>query len=368
MRRVESPLIGRIDFEEAEEFVRLRKRFLSALLILSVFFSAFRILLNELGIDRLDAGQDVVLALHATTSAALRVASRGSVRRLLWISWAFVLMSLVAAGVTLTVHSGDDIRVVWFHIHLAAAYLLLGPNAGAAVAVVSVATIVGVDLGFGPILSASSMATLLFSFVALAVTMHIFTERLITYFIHTTTLNRELATLARRDPLTGLLNSRAYRDLCEALPKGAANEGRGAAVMFIDLDRFKSINDTHGHDVGDEVLRQAATRISASVRCVDPVARIGGEEFSVFLSDTKPDEAFEAAERVRRDLEALNPSVGGLVLPVTASVGVASIVGGEWNFDELQRRADLAMYRAKREGRNRVVAVRLPESPIARVG
>jgi len=116
------------------------------------------------------------------------------------------------------------------------------------------------------------------------------------------------------------------------------------------------------------VLRQAAARISASVRGSDPLARIGGEEFSVFLPDTTPDEAFETAERVRRDLEALYPSVGGVVLPVTASVGVASFVGGEWNFDEIQRRADLAMYRAKREGRNRVVAVRLPAPPVAWAG
>ncbi|GAA1641142.1 putative bifunctional diguanylate cyclase/phosphodiesterase [Actinoplanes couchii] len=165
---------------------------------------------------------------------------------------------------------------------------------------------------------------------------------------------RENQDLAVTDPLTGLANRTRITERVAALVAQPARAGRCSAVLLIDLDRFKPINDTYGHEAGDTVLQAAAVALRAGIRSGDTAGRLGGDEFAVILRDL-PDVA--AVERVTQRLaEALRTPVilGDLVLSVEASIGVAihdadSKVDG----DQLVRQADLAMYTAKRSGRSR---------------
>jgi diguanylate cyclase (GGDEF)-like protein len=162
----------------------------------------------------------------------------------------------------------------------------------------------------------------------------------------------ELVHRATHDPLTGLPNRTLLFDrLTHALAR-SRRSGTSLAVLFIDLDRLKLVNDTLGHDVGDEVLRDVAERIAGSVRPGDSVARFGGDEFIVVAEDIDPDSAMVIAERIVVAVsEAAPGGVDGLT--PTASVGVSVIAGGDVDAHEAVRRADEAMYAAKDEGGNR---------------
>jgi len=159
------------------------------------------------------------------------------------------------------------------------------------------------------------------------------------------------------DGLTGLYNRRYMANHLEALMRRGAVDKRSLAVMMIDIDFFKNINDTHGHPVGDEVLKEIAARIGRSVRGVDLACRFGGEEFVVVLPDTDHANANMVAERLRRQIaeEPFPVSVGAGRIDVTCSIGIA-ISQPEDDTAGLLRRADDALYVAKRDGRNRVVS------------
>jgi len=128
--------------------------------------------------------------------------------------------------------------------------------------------------------------------------------------------------------------------------------------MITDLDRFKSINDTYGHDGGDDVLREFAKRLRKNVRGIDLACRFGGEEFVVVMPDTDGAVAEKVAERIRAEIAQAPFAVGddGQAIEVTVSVGVSSLLKGADSVAALMKRADLALYEAKSGGRNRVVA------------
>jgi diguanylate cyclase (GGDEF)-like protein len=151
------------------------------------------------------------------------------------------------------------------------------------------------------------------------------------------------------DHLTGAFNRRGFEDRIS----GPLRKGQHSLVVC-DIDRFKSINDTHGHDVGDLVLQAVARELNRSVRKRDVVGRLGGEEFAVFLPDTDAAEAHECAERLRVAIAQCEFEQPG-VAPVTASFGVATQTAGE-AWAPLYKRVDARLYEAKRSGRNRTVS------------
>ncbi len=170
--------------------------------------------------------------------------------------------------------------------------------------------------------------------------------------------NLELSVeMAVTDQLTGLYNRRYMSGHLGNLLKDSLDREKALSFLIIDIDYFKSINDTFGHDIGDEVLRQFGSRIVSNVRGIDLVCRYGGEEFVVVMPDTDLTFAYAVAERVRQQVADMPFDVGiGDPLKITISIGVTVSEGSGDTPGELLRRADQALYRAKREGRNRVVA------------
>ena len=162
--------------------------------------------------------------------------------------------------------------------------------------------------------------------------------------------------MAVTDEMTGLYNRRYFdRHLAIMLDK-AREQGRDMAVMLLDLDYFKAVNDTHGHDAGDTVLKEFSARLRRNIRGVDLACRYGGEEFVVLMPDTDFHQAQGVAERVRQAVaERVFEIDAGKGLAVTVSVGVALNESDMDTPEMLIKRADVALYRAKREGRNRVV-------------
>jgi two-component system cell cycle response regulator len=144
----------------------------------------------------------------------------------------------------------------------------------------------------------------------------------------------------------------------EALMRRAAAGGEPVSVLVIDIDHFKRVNDSFGHDVGDEVLREFAVRLASNVRAIDLPVRHGGEEFVVVMPDTDLEAARRVAERIRLHVAGSPFRVmeGQEALTVTISIGVATSSGSEDQSNTLLKRADEAVYIAKSQGRNRVIA------------
>ena len=160
--------------------------------------------------------------------------------------------------------------------------------------------------------------------------------------------------LARRDGLTGIYNRQHFVAEAEQALAYARRSARGASLVLLDLDHFKQINDSHGHAVGDQVLKQAVAVCQQHLRSTDIFGRLGGEEFGILLPECPIDQVLARAERIRREIEAL--SGDGHDSVVTASLGVASTARSGYELRQLLVDADAALYRAKRAGRNRVVS------------
>jgi len=176
----------------------------------------------------------------------------------------------------------------------------------------------------------------------------------------------DLTRLAATDMLTGLCNRRAFMEAAQQALSRARRQGAPLSLLLIDADEFKRVNDTHGHAVGDEVLRRIARTARETLRAEDVVARIGGEEFTALLPDAGPEQAAQAAERLRAAMERSRPAPGETAVACTLSIGVACLepppaavpdVSPDAlpdGVEALLRAADEALYAAKAGGRNRV--------------
>lgn len=166
---------------------------------------------------------------------------------------------------------------------------------------------------------------------------------------------RELERLARTDQLTGVLNRRTFLFEADRELQWVRRTGEPAAMILFDLDHFKAINDTSGHAAGDAALRAVGELLRVERRATDLIGRLGGEEFALVIRGSDAEAGARAAERLRSALSTLEVRHEASVLSVTASLGVTEVRAGDARPEDALRRADAAMYRAKRLGRNQVV-------------
>jgi diguanylate cyclase (GGDEF)-like protein/PAS domain S-box-containing protein len=174
--------------------------------------------------------------------------------------------------------------------------------------------------------------------------------------------------LAAHDHLTGLLNRRSFEEELERELERAGREGETGALLSIDLDEFKQLNDIAGHAAGDMLLARVARALMANTRATDVVARLGGDEFAVLLANTGLARARAVAAKLLDALHACSVQVDGVPFRATASIGVATIVPGESRLYDLIVAADMAMYTAKQAGRDQIATVSASEAQSARTG
>lgn len=166
----------------------------------------------------------------------------------------------------------------------------------------------------------------------------------------------KLSEMAQTDPLTKLYNRRVFEERLDRRWTDFAEKGAGFSVAIVDLDHFKSINDTYGHDFGDEVLKAVAEALVLRSRDSDTVVRMGGEEFGIILDGTDDGQARDIAERMCDDISKLVLHHEGKRVKVTASIGIAKAETAHGDQHPVCRLADQALYKAKETGRNQVIA------------
>lgn len=173
--------------------------------------------------------------------------------------------------------------------------------------------------------------------------------------LETKRLMENLRDATLRDPMTGLNNRRFLEEYVETLVASVQRKRTQAAILMLDLDYFKMVNDTYGHDAGDAVLKALSSLLTQSVRASDLVIRYGGEEFLIILIDSEGVAANNVAEKIRLAVENLQVQVAGITLQKTISIGIADFPTDSETFWQAVKFADVALYRAKESGRNRVV-------------
>lgn len=179
-----------------------------------------------------------------------------------------------------------------------------------------------------------------------------------TVLILASDISREMQMLAVKDPLTGLFNRRGFSAAAEHCLSRTRRFGGSLAVIVCDLDHFKTINDRHGHAVGDEALTRVALTMEHHLGARAIVGRQGGEEFAIVLPDTALDLALDCAEALRAALARVTVAAGEASLELRASFGVAALLDSDQSMESVLRRADAALYESKNCGRDRVTAAR----------
>ena len=269
-------------------------------------------------------------------------------------TWEFELVARPEAlGASVTTVLG------WFGIVFALAFLVFGTRRGAIFSLAGFALLylaAGVSVGWGMLAEADSIELLAFAPVghATLITVMWVLARNVEQLAAARSRAELLEVQATTDVLTGVVNRRRLDDELQRLIAQALRYGQSLSVVLVDLDRFKEVNDTHGHDIGDRVLVEVADRLTATVRDADLVGRWGGEEFLLLAPHTDHPAACALAERCREAISRPSMPVGDVTM--TASFGVATL-GPDDDARSLMRRADLALYTAKSEGRDRVVGL-----------
>ncbi|WP_371323485.1 GGDEF domain-containing protein [Dechloromonas sp. ZY10] len=369
MGRLDRIIFGRIEFDPCEEHLEFQFKFLCIVLICGALFTAVFVLGEYTRLNPLNSPH--VLTMHFFIAAALSLwlLLRGQKQRFLAIAWIYEAICIIEYTSVLAYVPQDELRILWLFTNIPGVYLLLGRQVGFVITALSLLGLILGNASMSQPYSQPALATAVVCMIYLALFFHVFASRSVSYYVRMRESNARLYLLAMRDPLTGILNARAYYEICDRLIAAAQRSGRPYAVLFVDLDHFKAINDRHGHAAGDVVLKRVGETLGASIRSSDTLGRIGGEEFSVFLPDTSRDAAVLVAENLRRAVERLAPDIGGgECLRVTTSIGVAGSEGCPVEMQVLQRCADQAMYRAKMAGRNQVsvfVSEPQPAPPVA---
>ena len=254
--------------------------------------------------------------------------------------------SLLTAGGLLATPQGSDADFELFYVWVVlVSFLFFDFRAAIAQTIFALATFLAVAAVHDPTLSVNRVILLIAALGVTGAVVGLLRSRL-------ERLANSLATQANTDPVTAIANRRSFESHFDEELTSADREGSRLSIVICDLDRFKVVNDKLGHEEGDRALRLAAETIASSVRSIDIVFRLGGEEFAVLLPNTDSSEAYAVAERIRGGIQ---DTFASYAVPVTASCGLATRVHATMNRKDLLRAADAALYHAKRNGRNRTM-------------
>lgn len=272
-------LTGPIQFDESEEYLAFRFRMLAALALAGVLATLLFIAGEASGANPIDLRHQRMMVIFTLGSLLLWGLLRGHKQRFRLVAWVYLALSLTEAFSSLLFVNRDELRILWVYVTVPATYLILGRRAGLAVALLCFAGLVALNPVLERPYSPNAMATALAALAYLSFLFHVHNARAVSYFKRMREYNAHLQERASIDPLTGVMNARAYYAACEHWLDGARRAGAECTVLFVDLDHFKRVNDEHGHAAGDAVLQAVAAALQAGLRRSDLLGRIGGEEF-----------------------------------------------------------------------------------------
>ena len=333
-----------------------RRGMLRAVMMIAAAFASLFGLMSDLGLNDIGRFHATVDYVYAATSLALLILLVTGRLRLGIILQLFLLASFLTFVSALVNVPVDQFRGIWFYLLVFLAFALGGTVTGMAYTVASILAIVVTANTMDLLLNNETLVSMILGLVIFSLLSSVYARQTLCYAGLIESQNQELAYLANRDPLTGILNGRAYDETGKDLFAALRHSGQPLTLLYLDIDHFKAINDTHGHHVGDEVLVCLVKTVGAVLRRSDVFARVGGEEFCILLPGANRDTGLRLAEKVRATVEATTCVVDENRFKLTISIGVSTCRDTDHLLVDLEKRADQALYGAKQAGRNRVSA------------
>lgn len=340
-------------FGEDEDLLKFKFKMINSILAAVALFALLFALLSDLGINDIGPIHSKVNYVYASFALMLIFFLRSSKTNYRTAAHALLLASLMTFTSALLFVPQDEFRMIWFYLMIFVAYILNGSANGLFYTAASLTVILTAHLLTDLHLSEVAVNSAVLGLIIGSFLSRVYTDKVSAYENSLQQKNAALNHLASTDDLTGIMNRRLFGEVSERYFETARRDHLPLTLLLFDLDHFKTVNDTFGHQAGDLLLVRFVEAIRSFLRKSDIVARVGGEEFAVLLFETDREGAYDLAEKIRTLVESIVIEYEGRSVSVTTSIGIAQHSESDKAFNAIYTRADKALYRAKEEGRNR---------------
>lgn len=350
--KFENFLYSGFTFNEDEDLLKHKFKMINSILLIVAIFPAIFGVLHDLGINDIGEIHSKVDYVYSLLTFSLIFYLRKAKENFSSTTNLLLFFSILTFTSALLFVPQDEFRMIWFFLLVFVAYALGGTKKGVIITVLSVMIILisnyFIDLSLSQIAINSSIlgiviGSLLFKF---------YTNKILDYERTLLEKNAVLHTFASTDSLTGTANRRVFTEVFERYFEACQRDNKDLTLLTLDLDHFKNINDTHGHQVGDMILIKFSNVIQSLLRKSDTFARIGGEEFAILLFNTDTKGASTLAEKIHQHVNAITICCGNEDVSVTTSIGISQNMKTDTSINDIFGRSDNALYEAKRLGRN----------------
>ena len=340
-------------FSGDEDLLQFKFKMLNSIFIIIAFFSALFGLLSDLGINDIGPIHSKVNYIYCFLTIMLIIFLRSSKKNYNLTAHSLLIISLITFTSALIFVPQDEFRMIWFYLLIFVTYMISGKTSGILFTLASLVIILTVNFFVDLQLSQVAINSGILGLIIGSFLSYIYTNKITNYENSLKQQNSSLSVLASTDYLTGVMNRRMFNEISERYFQTAQKNELHLTLLLLDLDHFKKVNDTYGHQAGDQLLKRFVETLERILNKSDIFARIGGEEFAILLSQINSNDAYVLAERIRKEIENDFITFEGQDIFVTTSIGISENRETDTAFENIFSRADMALYQAKSEGRNK---------------
>lgn len=340
-------------FGENEDLLQFKFKMLNSIFIIIAFFSALFGLLSDLGINDIGPIHSKVDYVYSFLTVMLIFFLRLSKENYTLTVHSLLIISLLTFTSALVFVPQDEFRIIWFYLLILVTYMISDKTSGILYTLASIIIISTVNFFIDLQLSQIAINSGILGLIIGSFLSYTYTDKITNYENSLEQQNSSLSLLASTDYLTGVMNKRMFNEISERYFQTAQKDHLNLTLLLLDLDHFKKINDTYGHQAGDQLLISFVETIENILTKSDIFARIGGEEFAILLSQIDKQDAYKLAEKIRKEVENITIQCNGYNVFVRTSIGITQNGATDNSFDDMFSRSDRALYKAKKEGRNR---------------
>lgn len=340
-------------FTGDENLLQFKFKMLNSIFIIVAFFSALFGLLSDVGINDIGPIHSKVNYVYSFLTIMLILFLRLSKKNYNLTAYSLLIISLLTFTSSLIFVPQDEFRMIWFYLLVFVAYMISSKMSGLLCTLASIAIILSVNLFIDLQLSQVAINSGILGLIIGSFLSYIYTNKITNYENSLKQQNSSLSILASTDYLTGTMNKRMFNEISEHYFQTAQKNDLNLTLLLLDLDHFKKVNDTFGHQAGDQLLKRFVETLERNLNKSDILARIGGEEFAILLSQINSNDAHILAEKIRKEIENDFMTYEGQDIRVTTSIGISENRETDTSFEDIFLRADMALYQAKDEGRNK---------------
>ncbi len=339
-------------FNEDEELLKYKFKMMNSILLIITFFPALFGALSDFGINDIGEIHSKVDYAYSLLAFSLIFYLRRSKTNFNKTTKLLLFFSMITFTSALLFVPQDEFRMIWFFLLVFVAYALGGTKEGMTITITSIVIILVSNYFLDLKVSQTAINSSVLGIVIGSLLFKFYTNKILDYERALLEKNAVLHTYASTDSLTGTANRRVFTEVFERYFQICQRDNKDLALLMLDLDHFKNINDSHGHQVGDMILIKFSNVIQSLLRKSDTFARIGGEEFAILLFDTDMKGATNLAEKIHQQVNAIALCCGNEDVSVTTSIGISKNKKTDSSINDIFGRSDNALYEAKALGRD----------------